>query len=102
MGFKKNNTLGGRKQGSKNKVTQDIRGAFKKLIEDNISSLQSDLESLDPKDRIKIMIDLAGYIVPKMKAIEVKADIQSNNSDMIERLFAIPESEYIKTKHNDN
>jgi hypothetical protein len=95
MRFEKGNNLGGRKAGSKNKITQDIREAFKKLIEDNINGLQEDIDSLDPKDRLRLIIDISQYVIPRLKQTDVSADITSNNNDsLLSKLLEVPESAY--------
>ncbi len=96
MKFEKGNNLGGRTVGSKNKITQKIRDSFSKLISDNLDGLQKDLDGLHPKDRIRAIIDLAVYVIPKMKAVEVKAEINNINNDFINELLAIDESNYEK------
>jgi hypothetical protein len=74
MPFKEGNNLGGRKKGSKNKATTEIRERFKDLLEDNMDRLQEDLDDLEPKDRIKAYLDLAQYVVPKLKSTEITQD----------------------------
>ncbi len=72
MRFKEGNDFGkGRVKGSANKATGQVREAFNDLIENNLEGLQEDLDSLEPKDRLKLLIDLAGFCVPRMKAIEI-------------------------------
>jgi hypothetical protein len=72
MAFEKGNTYGsGRPPGSSNKVTDKVRGAFTELIENNMEQLQDDLDALEPKDRLKAIMDLATYVLPKLKALEV-------------------------------
>lgn len=55
----------GRPLGSSNKVTKDIIENFATLLQDNLEQLQEDLEQLNPKDRIKYLIDIAKIILPK-------------------------------------
>lgn len=63
----------GRAPGTPNKVTAKVRESFTFLLENNLSTLQSDLDSLKPIERLKILCELASFIIPKMKAIEVTA-----------------------------
>ncbi|MFI0429217.1 hypothetical protein [Mariniflexile sp. HMF6888] len=73
-----NNTgqkFGGRKKGTANKNTSEIRQKFQTLIENNIDVLQSDLDSLKPIERLKTIIDLGKFILPTLKAVEVQTDI---------------------------
>jgi hypothetical protein len=44
------------------------------LLEDNLPTLQRDISSLAPKERVKFMLELASFIIPKMKAIDVKSE----------------------------
>jgi hypothetical protein len=79
--FVKNNTAGkGRKYGSKNKNTEDVRTAFKLLIENNLKGLEDDIKSLEPKDRIKSILELSRFILPTLKAV----DIQTDTTDIFE------------------
>ncbi len=85
----------GRKPGIPNKVTTKIREAFQKLIEDNLEGLDSDLKSLKHSDRIKFIIDLASFIVPRLKAIEVtNNDVTDNHSELINKLLKIPDANF--------
>jgi inorganic triphosphatase YgiF len=70
--FAEGNT--GRKAGTPNKATTEIKEAFQMLLEDNLPTLQRDISSLAPKERVKFMLELASFIIPKMKAIDVKSE----------------------------
>jgi len=64
----------GRPKGSVGKSNNKIREAFQMLLEDNLPTLKRDISSLEPKERVKFMLDLASFIIPKMKAIDVKSE----------------------------
>ena len=64
----------GRLAGTPNKATTEIKEAFQMLLEDNLPTLKRDISSLAPKERVKFMLDLASFIIPKMKAIDVKSE----------------------------
>lgn len=68
--FKRGNTSGGRTHGSKNKITQKIRENFLYFIESNIKELQSDFDKLEPRDRFKVLFDMAKFVLPTLKAVE--------------------------------
>ena len=70
--FGKNNS--GRPKGSVNKSSNEIRETFQLLLENNIEKIQEDLNELAPKDRIKLLLDLSNFIIPKMKSVDLKAD----------------------------
>ena len=64
----------GRPKGSVGKSNNKIREAFQMLLEDNLPTLKRDISSLEPKERVKFMLDLASFIIPKMKSVDLKAD----------------------------
>jgi hypothetical protein len=70
--FAEGNT--GRKAGSLNRATKDIRDAFSLLIQNNIDTLQKDLDSLEPKERVKLLLDMAQFVVPKLRNVDLKTD----------------------------
>jgi len=70
--FAEGNT--GRKAGSLNRATKDIRDAFSLLIENNIDTLQKDLDSLEPKERVKLLLGMAQFVVPKLRSVDLKTD----------------------------
>lgn len=70
---------GGRKVGTPNKVTTDLREKFTLLLEDNIDKLQKDIDSLEPKDRIRALIEVSKFVIPTLKATELTTDNDNNN-----------------------
>jgi hypothetical protein len=70
-GFKGTRNENGRPKGSKNKTTIEIREQIQFLVEDNLDLLNEDLKKLEPRDRIKAVIDLAKFILPTLKAQEI-------------------------------
>jgi hypothetical protein len=66
----------GRKKGTTNKTTTEIRDCFQMLLEDNLEQLQLDLMKLEPKERVKLLLDMAQFVVPKLRSIDLKSDIE--------------------------
>jgi hypothetical protein len=64
----------GRPKGSVNKSSNEIRETFQLLLSNNLEKIQDDLNELEPKDRIKLLLDLASFIIPKMKSVDLTAD----------------------------
>ena len=70
--------FGGRTKGTSNKTTTELREKFSLLIENNFDKLQQDIDLLEPKERVKTILELARFVVPTLKATELTTD--SNNS----------------------
>jgi hypothetical protein len=64
----------GRPKGSSNKATSKVRESFTSLLEDNLEQLKEDFNKLEPKDRIKLFLDLSKYVIPQLKQTDVKLE----------------------------
>lgn len=76
MGFRNRElaSMAGRistREGVPNKSTNEVRRAFQLLVENNLQKMQNDLDSLEPKDRVKIMLDMAKFILPQLQSISI-------------------------------
>jgi len=56
---------GGRQAGTPNKVTKGVRQWVFDVVQENMSTLETDLQSLEPKERWHIINGLLPYIVSK-------------------------------------
>lgn len=74
------NNPGGRPKGSQNKQLAPIREAFGLLVSNNLERLQEDLNELSPKDRVSAILDLARFVIPTLKAIEMDATISQESN----------------------
>jgi hypothetical protein len=75
MGFEEGKEkTGGREKGVQNKATSKVREAYTQLLEDNLQQLREDFKELEPKERIKLFLDMSKYIIPQLKASELKLD----------------------------
>ena len=66
----------GRKKGVPNRSTSEIRDSFQMLLENHIDLLEEDIRSLEPKDRIQLLLSLANYILPKLRSIDLQSDVE--------------------------
>lgn len=76
MGFRNRElaSMAGRistRAGVPNKTTNEVRKAFQLLVENNLPKMQKDLDSLEPKDRIKFILDMAKFILPQLQSISI-------------------------------
>ncbi len=63
---------GGRTVGTPNKTTSEIREHFQNLITENLGQLNQDLKELEPLQRLKMIIELSKFVVPTLKATDLK------------------------------
>jgi hypothetical protein len=74
--FTKGDPRAGRPPGTANKITATTRDAFTLLVEGNTDKLQAWIDQVAAEDPYKafcMVMDLASYVVPKMKAVELTA-----------------------------
>jgi hypothetical protein len=69
---------GGRTKGTPNHTTAEIREHFQNLVSNNLEQLNSDLKSLEPLHRLKMIIELSKFVVPTLKTTELTTDIANN------------------------
>lgn len=68
---------GGRTAGAVNKTTAEIREHFQNLVSDNLEQLDNDLKSLEPLQRLKMIIELSKFVVPTLKATELTTGVEN-------------------------
>lgn len=75
--FKGTINRSGRPKGAQSKITIETRKAFNELIDLNIGQIQEDLQKLKPYERIKVILDMARFVIPTLKAVELDNQTQS-------------------------
>ena len=68
----------GRPVGSKNKSTILVKNTIASILDDNIELFKEKLQLLNDKDFVRAYMDLAKYVIPTMKAVEVN-DVSEDN-----------------------
>ena len=61
---------GGRQKNTPNNTTSFVRERIVMLWQNRYDEFNADLDSLDPKDRCKIMVELLQYVMPKLASVE--------------------------------
>lgn len=68
------NNPAGRKVGSKNIATKELKEWVKSLLETNQAQFEADLLSVEPKERLQIMTSLLKYTIPTIQSTELKTE----------------------------
>ena len=62
------NKYGGRKKGTPNKLTKELRSVLKEVIYNELENIEEQLDELEPKQRLELVIKLMPYVFPKMES----------------------------------
>jgi len=66
--------VGGRSKGQTNKTTAEIRDAYQKLVEDNLTNMTvwlTQVAAENPERAMDLMLKLSEYMIPKLARQEV-------------------------------
>ena len=66
--------FGGRKKGTPNKLTSELRTLLKNFIHEELEELPVRLDGLEVKDRVEILIKILPYILPKVNNVNLNED----------------------------
>ena len=70
----------GRPKGAQNGELRRIRLWIDKFLDDNTELFQSDLMALESEERLRIILGLMEYSVPKLQRTELQAEMDHNLS----------------------
>jgi hypothetical protein len=86
----KGKKTGGRQKGSLNRTTEEVRKSLLRLLDDNLTNLQKDIQGLKGKDRATLLISLAKHCTPPAMNPEKLSEEQ------LQQII-----EYLKKQHNE-
>lgn len=66
------NNPNGRPKGSLNKSTTEMRELVTNFVGANLTTLQTDFDQLEPKERLQFLEKLLGYTLPKLQSVTTK------------------------------
>ena len=104
MPFKEGNNMGrGRPKGASNKSTETIKRSISMFLENNIDTVQSDLDEMQPRDRVNALLQFMKFVIPTQKAIELdnRESQEEKNEAYIQKLMEIPEENFNKYHDRD-
>ena len=71
-----------RLQGSKNKLTSEIKQRISDALNSTIDNLETDLQMLSTKERLEIFSRLLPYILPKLKETDLTVTETQNPNEI--------------------
>ena len=78
------NNPNGRPKGTPNKLTGDLRLKINAIVDKQIDSIEKDLNSLEPMQRLQIVEKLISYCVPKLQAQSFEIDFQNLSEQQLD------------------
>jgi hypothetical protein len=85
--FKKGNQLGkGRPKGTQNKTSIEAKSIINRIVDKSLEWAEEDIEKLRKKDPIRafeLSMKLMDYAYPKLKSIEMKAEVTSKIEQIV-------------------
>ncbi len=71
----------GRKKGTPNKTTAELRGLLYDTISKNFSQrkITTNLKELSPKNRLEFLLKLIEYLIPKPQSVEIIEEKKEND-----------------------
>jgi len=68
----------GRKKGVPNKINGKTKEVFQMLVEGYHEQMKKDLAELEPRDRLKILLEMSQYFLPRMSTASVEAKVEND------------------------
>jgi hypothetical protein len=69
-GFK----YGGRKKGTPNRLTKELRAILKEALHKELETIGDQPEQLEPKERLEVLIKLMPFVFPRMNTMSHSMD----------------------------
>jgi len=81
----------GRPKGAINKTSAEIRAAFQLLVENNLETLQNDIDKLKPDQRIGYILKLSEFFLPKLQSLNPEDQLKFEYMELEKLLEKCPE-----------
>ena len=65
------------RSGTPNRSTSELKQLLQTILENNLETLEQDLRQMKPEQRVQAILNIASYILPKQKAIDLNTPIDS-------------------------
>jgi hypothetical protein len=82
--------LGGRKKGTPNKVSSDLRNRIKLFLDNNFEQLEKDISELQPADRVRFLIKLMEFVVPKQQNMQLSGQDKTECIQVVFKGTGVP------------
>ena len=81
------NNPDGRPVGSQNKINADLRQSINDFLQKNFVEVEKDMQKLQPKDRVRLYIDLLQYGLPKLQSASLDIDYSQMSDEQLDYII---------------
>ena len=78
---------GGRKSGTPNKNTQELRTSISNFLSKNWKSVQKDFDTLDAKDKLIFIEKILKYSLPTLQATTLTTNFETLSDDQLSNVI---------------
>lgn len=78
----------GRPKGSRNKAGEELRNLITDFLGERFEQVTLDFDKLEPKERIKVFIDLLQYGVPKLQAVSNSVQFEKMTDEQLDEIIS--------------
>lgn len=82
---------GGRKLGTRNKATIDLKTWVSDILDNGREQFQEDLQTLEPRERVKVYTSLFAYVIPKQQSFSVEAQVAAEFAELKKLIEIAPD-----------
>lgn len=86
----------GRPKGAKNKVTAALMEKINKIVESSLDTIESDLAALEPRDRLRLIIQLLNYALPKRQSVAIPFAFDEDDNAFDNRIVIVESNEELQ------
>lgn len=86
--------MGGRAKGTPNKVSAELKDWLASILHNGRERFESDIESLDSSERVRVYMSLLNYVLPKQQSMTAEAVAEAEIKEL-ERLIDVMPDEAV-------
>ena len=76
----------GRPRGAKDRAQSSIKEWVKVLLDKNRATIEADLKKCEPADRLRFLLKLLDYVLPKQAAVQAKIDFEALSEEQVNEI----------------